>query len=92
MTKRTKTGGRVQGTPNRLTKEARTLLKNVLFKELEQIPDYLDKLEPKDKIEVIIKLLPYVLPKVEAVEYDNNEPIDWSNLKIQLKDLDNINI
>ncbi len=31
-----KFGGRKKGTPNRLTKELRTILKNVLYNELEK--------------------------------------------------------
>ncbi|MDG5800044.1 hypothetical protein QA597_06700 [Marinilabiliaceae bacterium ANBcel2] len=69
MAKGIKTGGREQGTPNRLTKELRAMLKNILAKEIEKIPDVLDKLEPKDKMEMIIKLLPFTLPKVEPENY-----------------------
>ncbi len=69
MAKGIKTGGREQGTPNRLTKELRSMLKNILAREIEKFPDVLDKLEPKDKMEMIIKLLPFTLPKVESESY-----------------------
>jgi len=77
MAKGYKTGGREQGTPNKLTKELRTILKNILAKELETLPEHLEKLETKDRLELVIKLIPYVLPKVEPVSIDEGEPISW---------------
>ena len=72
-----KYGGRKKGTPNKLTKELRTLLKDVLFYELENIEERLDQLEPKQRIELVIKLMPYVFPKLESISHTTNEPIDW---------------
>jgi len=78
MAKGKKTGGRVKGTPNKLTREMRTILKNTIFYQLEEIESNLKNLEPKERIELLIKLLPYVLPKVGNTQYDINEPIDFS--------------
>lgn len=77
MAKGKKTGGRVKGTPNRLTKEIREILKNLIFTELENFQTYFDELEPKEKMEIVYKLMPYVLPKVKDISHDNNEPIDF---------------
>ncbi len=74
-----KTGGREQGTPNRLTKELRAILKDLLFEELKNIPDQFTKLEPKDRLDLLIKLLPFVLPKVEAVPMSKGEPSIWGD-------------
>ena len=74
MATREKTGGREAGTPNRLTKELRTVLKEIIFQEISSLPDRLEKLEPKDRLELFIKILPFVLPKVEAVNSDLDEP------------------
>ena len=72
-----KYGGRQKGTPNRITKELRTLLKDILYQELEQIQKRLELLEPKERIELLIKLMPYVLPKTTSVSHKTNEPMDW---------------
>lgn len=72
-----KFGGRQKGTPNRMTKELRTVLKDLLYEEIEVLQERLDALEPKDRIELIIKLMPFALPKVNAISHKANEPIDW---------------
>ena len=72
-----KYGGRQKGTPNKLTKELRSVLKDILYQELEQIKERLDALKPKERIELLIKLMPYVLPKVTSISHTTNEPFDW---------------
>jgi hypothetical protein len=73
-----KYGGRQKGTPNRMTKELRSVLKDVLYQELEQIQTHLDTLKPKERVELLIKLMPFVLPKVTSISHTTNEPLDWS--------------
>ena len=72
-----KYGGRKKGTPNKLTKELRSVLKEVIYNELENIEDRLDQLEPKQRVELVIKLMPYVFPKMESTSHTINEPLDW---------------
>jgi len=72
-----KYGGRQKGTPNRMTKELRTLLKDILYQELEQVRERLELLEPKERIELLIKLMPYIIPKVTSISHTTNEPLDW---------------
>jgi hypothetical protein len=71
-----KFGGREKGTPNRLTKELRTILKNVLYNELENIEELLDSLETKERLDMLIKLMPFALPKVDKIGHTDNEPFD----------------
>lgn len=73
-----KYGGRSKGTPNKLTKELRSVLKGVVYNELETIQDKFEGLEPKERLELLIKLLPFVLPKVESASHTINEPLDWN--------------
>ena len=72
-----KTGGRQKGTPNKLTKELRAILKSIIADELNRIPETLESLEPKERLLTVIKLLPYILPQVKSVNSDNGEPIQW---------------
>jgi len=72
-----KHGGRKKGTPNRLTKEVRAVLKEVVFDEISQIHHHFEKLDPKERIELLIKLMPYVCPKIQTASHSLNEPIDF---------------
>jgi hypothetical protein len=67
MAKGFKTGGREQGTPNRLTKELRSLMKNIIYDELEHLPERLDKLDDKDRLELVFKFSKLVFPPPEPV-------------------------
>ena len=73
-----KYGGRQKGTPNRMTKKLRVLLKDIIYQELEEVQERFSLLEPKQRIELIIKLMPYVLPKVNSISHKTNEPLDWN--------------
>ena len=66
--------GRPAGTPNKLTAELRTILKGIIEKELEGLADRIEVLEQDKRLELLIKLLPYVLPKVEPVHPAEGEP------------------
>ena len=72
-----KYGGRQKGTPNRITKELRSVLKDILYQELKKIQEHLEILNPKDRLELLIKLMPYALPKVTSISHKTNEPLDW---------------
>ena len=77
-----KYGGRQKGTPNRMTKELRSILKDILYQELEEIEERLDVLEPKTRIELLIKMMPFVLPKTNSISHNIDEPFEWTNNNI----------
>lgn len=68
--------GRPKGRPNKLTKELRAALKSAIGGYIEQIGKDLDELPPKDRLEILVKLLAYILPKVENVNPSYGEPFD----------------
>jgi len=70
MAKGFKTGGRSAGTENHTTKEVRKVLKDIIDNELVNIGDLLIELQSKERLEFIIKLLPYVLPKLALEQID----------------------
>jgi hypothetical protein len=41
-----------------------------------QIEDRLDQLEAKQRIELMIKLMPYLFPKLHSSSHTINEPMD----------------
>ncbi len=69
--------GRPLGTPNKITAEIRTVLKNFFFAELEKLPTYLDSLDNEKRVEILLKLMPYVLPKVHDVGDKRGEPDEF---------------
>lgn len=50
------------------TADLRTKLKECMRQELAKLPEYLEELPTDQKVNTIIKIMPYVLPRVEAVE------------------------
>jgi hypothetical protein len=68
-----KTGGRVAGTPNKVTSELRKTLKGIIASELEALPTTFEQLQPKGRLELLIKLLPFCMPKVNSIggSYDS---------------------
>jgi hypothetical protein len=70
-----KTGGRVAGTPNKVTSELRKSLKSIIATELDALPVTLSELSPKERLELLIKLLPFAMPKVNHI--NGNYDADW---------------
>ncbi|MBF1517238.1 hypothetical protein [Prevotella pallens] len=70
--KRKKTGGRVKGTPNKLTALNRKAIEGVLADYNESglfTQDFLS-LEPKDRIAIAEKLIQYTTPKMQSTTVD----------------------
>ena len=74
-----KTGGRVAGTPNKVTTELRKTLKGIIASELESLPGTLGELPPRERLDLLIKLLPFAMPKINQISgsYD----ADWTSLE-----------
>jgi hypothetical protein len=53
-------------------------MKEVVFYEISQIHLHFEKLDSKDRIELLIKLMPYVCPKIQSASHSINEPIDFN--------------
>lgn len=61
-----------------LTSDLRETLKTLMQSELEQLPELLKGLDPMQRLNVLCKLMPYVMPKTESVKHSFGEPEDWS--------------
>jgi len=68
MAKGIKTGGRTKGTSNKLTAETKELLQSLVNSEIQALPEKLNELETKDRLNLITKFLPYILPKQTEIE------------------------
>ncbi len=60
-----------------LTLDLRDRLKSIVESELNRLPDLLNGLNDKERLDVILKLMPLVMPKAKSVHHTANEPSDW---------------
>lgn len=60
------------------TLDLRDRLKSIVESELERLPELLNGLKDRERLDVILKLMPIVIPKTQSVYYSANEPRDWS--------------
>lgn len=50
---------------NNPQKDIKERLKDVIDREIENLPALLEKLPPQDRVEAILEILPYALPKLK---------------------------
>lgn len=68
-----KHGGRSKGTPNRITSDLRQLLSETVY---EYLRNDLHALQPAKRAELIVRMLPYILPPaLESEPLENIEPL-----------------
>lgn len=81
-----KTGGRQAGTPNKATATVRNWIVELINNNREQIEQDLQQLEPKDRLLMFEKLLPFILPKtvqatdVEGAAYTRSDIVDGGSV------------
>ena len=57
-------------------RDLRATLRQIVEKELESLPDTLVDLEPQKRLDLVVKLLPYTVPRVDKVANSAWEPFD----------------
>lgn len=62
-----KTGGRIAGTPNKVTSSVRDWIQQIIDGNRDKFEADLNALEPIDRVKVISNLLQYIVPKVQSV-------------------------
>lgn len=60
-----------------LTNDLRETLKGIMQKEIQKLPETLEGLDPKERVNLLCKLMPFVFPKVEAISSKEGEPLQW---------------
>jgi hypothetical protein len=60
-----------------LTSDLRETLKAIMQKEIQKLPETLETLEPKERLNILCKLMPFIFPKVESVNPKEGEPMQW---------------
>ena len=65
-----KFGGRQKNTPNKTTKELRDKISSIINNNIDKVQSDLDKLEPKDRLSILLQLVKYVTPQLKAMEVE----------------------
>jgi hypothetical protein len=60
-----------------ITNDLRETLKVVMQREIQKLPETLETLEPKERLNILCKLMPFIFPKVEAIHPTEGEPMNW---------------
>ncbi len=55
------------------------MITQVISKELESLPNLMTKLEPKEKLDAIVKLIPYLIPKASREDEQIKTPAERQN-------------
>lgn len=61
-----KTGGRVKGTPNKVTSSLKEWISSLIDENREQIENDLKSLEPKERLQILSRFLEYIIPKAKT--------------------------
>ena len=68
--------GRPKGAVNKTTAETKELLQKIVSNELEGIAERLEQLDNKERIDAVIKLLPYIVPRQTEVSIDTETKLN----------------
>jgi len=84
-----KYGGRTKNTPNKITSEVRSKISKILDNNINQVEQDLKQLQPKDRLNILLQLMKFIIPTLKQVEVEHQEQehnftpiiIDFSNEK-----------
>ena len=63
-----------KGVPNKATSSLRDRVKLIIDDNIERLQSDLDKAEPKERLNFLIQLLNFALPKLKAMEITDERP------------------
>lgn len=90
--KRTKHGGRKKGTPNKVTKDLRGWLVDVLNDHRDTIQtDLMAIVEPEKRLMIFEKLMQYVIPKQQAVRAEITQMTEADINEVTTRLLESLN-
>lgn len=75
LTRLNREAGITDGDPK--TDDLRRMLKDIFRAEMKRLPEYLQSLEPKERLNVLCKMLPFALPRIESVHFSEGEQFSF---------------
>lgn len=91
LDKRTSKGGRPKNAPNKVSKEAKEIIAEILNKELPELESRLNNLKDLDRVKITLELLSYITPKLKAVEMNDVTPSNFKPVILNFSNEDNRN-
>jgi len=76
-----KTGGRVAGTPNKITSDLKTWVGNLIEKNRLQVEKDLKSIDPKDRLIILERLMQYTLPKQQSISVEAQIHAEYAALE-----------
>ena len=73
--------GRPKGTPNRVTSDHQSWIKTLIDGKRRQFTTDLNKLEPKDRLVILERLMQYVIPKQQSVSIEEQLKFEYEALE-----------
>ncbi len=78
--------GRPKGKPNKSTSETKAWINQLIEDNRDQVAKDLKKLEPKDRLAIIEKLIQYVVPKQQSISVEAQIQAEYDSLERLLKE------
>lgn len=86
--KRVKTGGRTKGTPNKITNDVRNIVRNIVERYMQKsFKKDFASLTPEIRMNVILKLLPFICAKQTEINMQPEFPT-FAELLMQSMEID----
>jgi hypothetical protein len=73
--------GRPKGTPNKVTTDLKKWVGNLIDKNLSRMEKDLKKLEPKDRLMILEKLMQYSIPKQQSISVEAQIQAEYGALE-----------
>lgn len=89
--KRPKTGGRQKGTPNRVTADMRQAMSALAEGNVQRVQEWLDEVagtDPARAVELFLRLLEFVLPKLRAISVGAHADVPQSVRQMSIAELE----
>lgn len=73
--------GRPKGKPNKVTSELKSWIQQIIDGNRGKFEEDIEKLEPKDRLMIIEKLMNYVVPKQQAISVEAQVQAEYAELE-----------
>ena len=80
--------GRPKGALGKTTKETKELLQKIISKEIDNLGELLEQLDPLERVNAIAKFLPFIVAKQNQVSLLEQEPPRKIFIKVNRREID----